>query len=162
VVVIVAAVLVTWAILSNSWYVARSGNTVALFHGLQSAPLGVRLSSVEQRGIPFNELTPVDQAKVHDGIVAESHADGVCILARLKFAAEDAAHTKAVRTAASKAAASATHTPRVSPSAGASATKSPKASPSAQATATPSVTPTPKATPSPIPTATPLPKSCAS
>jgi protein phosphatase len=155
-VVIVAAVLITWAILVNSWYVARSGDTVALYHGLQSAPLGVRLSSVEQRGIAFGELTQVDQAKVRDGIVAESHADGVCILARLKFAAENAAHTKAVHAAASKV--SASSTPRATPSARASATKSPSVSPSPSVK--PSATPTPTPTP-PIPTAIPLPKSCA-
>jgi serine/threonine protein phosphatase PrpC len=160
VVIIVAAVLVTLAIVSNSWYVGRSGDSedsAALFHGLQTAPLGVQLSSLEESGIAFSDLTPVDQAKVHDGIVAESRADGICILARLKFDAEDAAHTAAVRAAAGRA--SATPTPRVSPSAKASASRSATAS----STPLPSVSPTvkPSASPSPsIPTATPLPTSC--
>ena len=162
VVVIVAAVLITLAIVSNSWYVGRSGADAALFHGLRSAPLGVKLSSVEQGGIALSELTPVDQAKVMDGIVAESRADGVCILARLKFDAEDAAHTAAVRDAASKASASPTPSAKVS-SARAS-TKSPTASvkPSAKPSPKPSVkpSPTPTPTPTPIPTPTPLPKSC--
>ena len=160
-VVAVAAVVVTLAIISNSWYVARSGSTASLFHGLQSAPLGLELSSVDQdeHGIALSELTPVDLAKVQDGIVAESRADGVCILARLKFDAEDARHTNAERAAASKA--SASPAPRVTKSAGVTATASPapstaSASPSAKA----SPTPTPTNTQTPIPTATPLPKSC--
>ena len=155
-IVIVAAVLVTWAIVANSWYVARSGTSAALYHGLQSAPLGVDLSSVDQEGIALASLTPADLAKVQDGIVAESRADGVCILARLKFDAEDARHTDAVRAAASRAAAS--PIPHVSKSA--TVSKSPTAGASSSSTpkATPKTTPTPSATP--IPTATPLPKSC--
>jgi serine/threonine protein phosphatase PrpC len=151
-VVILAAVLVTWAIVSNSWYVARSGNTTALYQGLQYTPLGVHLSSVEQRGIALSELTPVDQAKVQDGIIADSHADGVCILARLRFHAEDAVHADAVRAAASPS-------PGVTHTHTASASKSAGPTPTASATPTPTKTPSPTPTPS-IPTATPLPKTC--
>ncbi len=85
VVIVAGAVVITAVIVSNSWYVARDGESTALFHGIQSAPLGVHLSSVDQRGIGVSKLTPVDQAKVRDGIVADSRADGVCILERLRF-----------------------------------------------------------------------------
>jgi serine/threonine protein phosphatase PrpC len=167
-VIIVAAVLITLAIVSNSWYIGRNGTDVALFKGLKSAPLGVKLSSVEQRGIALGELTPVDQAKVQDGIIADSRADGVCILARLKFDAEDAAHTSAVRAAVK---ATTSPSPRLTPSASVkpSTTKAPTAPASTAPAAivpTPSASPTrsiPSATPAPtpsVPTATPLPKSC--
>jgi hypothetical protein len=177
IVIVVAGVLITWAVAANSWYVARDGRSVALYHGIQSAPLGVSLSSVEQRGAPFDELLPVDQQQVRTGIVADSKADGVCILARLRKNAQDAAYSKAQKTVApERSKASATPSPKTSsqhPSTAASG----KASGSRQTTVvatTPgtspaprrsSTRPTPKATPSPTPTVavpspTPLPASC--
>jgi serine/threonine protein phosphatase PrpC len=156
-IIIVAAVGITYAIVSNSWYVARHGDDAALFNGLQTAPLGVHLSSVEQQGIALNDLTPVDQAKVKDGIVAESKADGICILARLRFDAEDAAYSAAVRSATP------TITPTITPSARRTATPTrsagtTRATPSPRATAKPSPSPSVSLPPSP----SPLPASCPS
>ncbi|HEX4015401.1 MAG TPA: protein phosphatase 2C domain-containing protein [Frankiaceae bacterium] len=128
--VVVAGVLTTWAIAANSWYVAGSGGQAALFHGLQSKPLGVSLSSVAERGISLDKLNQFDRDHVSGGIVASSHADGVCILARLKFNVEDAAHQAAAKAAANE-----------------------------KAKQSPSPTPAPTPTVS-VPPATPLPKSC--
>lgn len=132
-VVIVAGVLITWAIVASSWYVGRAGNQVALYHGIQSAPLGISLSSVAERGGALSDLLPVDQEQVRSGIVADSHADGVCILARLK---SDADRSVVTTTAP--------------PSASVDASPSPSAS---GATAS---------SPAPSPSPTPSPKSCPS
>jgi PPM family protein phosphatase len=182
-VVIVAGVLITWAIVANSWYVARDGDTAALFHGIRSEPLGVSLSAVEQRGTALRALLPVDQERVRGGIVANSRADGVCILARLRFNAQDAARQTAVR-AANQERSRPSATPAASPSpdsAKSSAHPTPTTSGSggrttggnasarhvlagAAASATPSAShrPTPAPTISLPPTPAPLPKSCAS
>ena len=157
--VIVAGVLITWAIATNSWYVAASGGRATLFHGLQSKPLGVSLSSVAERGIALDQLAQFDRDHVSGGIVANSHADGVCILARLKFNVEDAAHQAAVKAAANaRATQSPTPTPRPSKS-------STRASTASTSPATASTSPTTHLSASPTPTvsvppATPLPKSC--
>jgi serine/threonine protein phosphatase PrpC len=158
--VIVAGVLTTWAIAANSWYVAGSGGRAALFHGLQSKPIGVSLSSVAERGIALDQLNQFDRDHVSGGIVANSHADGVCILARLKFNVEDAAHQAAVKAAANEKAKQ-SPTPRPSKSS-TSARKSAHVTtaPSSReitASATPSPSPTPTVS---VPPATPLPKSC--
>ncbi len=80
---VTAGILITWAIVASSWYVANAGDRVALFHGIKSAPLGLSLSRVEQRGAPLRQLDQVEQDQVRAGIVADNRADGVCILARL-------------------------------------------------------------------------------
>jgi PPM family protein phosphatase len=172
--IIVAGVLVTWGIAANSWYVASSNGQAALFHGLQSRPLGISLSRVAERGIPLNQLNQFDLDHVRGGIVADSHADGVCILARLKFNVEDAAHQAAAKAAANERA-KASPSPRPSVSAKPSARVSAHLSAStghtvtasARPTASAHPTPTPSARPSPspsptvsVPPATPLPKSC--
>ncbi len=59
-----------------------------LFHGLQSRPLGISLSNVSERGLELTELTQVDLSRVNAGIVAGSHAHGMCILARLNYDAQ--------------------------------------------------------------------------
>ena len=159
--------LITWAVVTNSWYVARSGDKVALFHGLQTRPLGFSLSSVQETGTPIAKLVPVDRERVRSGIVANSHSDGVCILARLQFNSQQAIRAQAVSeasAAAAKAHASATPkvtlTPKPSARVSARVTTAPKTTQTV--TATPKVTPKP--TPAPTvslpPTPTPLPKSC--
>ncbi len=166
-VVVVAGIVITWTIAAGSWYVARSGDRVGLYHGLQSRPLGLSLSRVQDRGIALNQLIPVDLERVRSGIVAESHADGVCILARLKFNAQQAARATAVREANQK------HPlPTAPPSTKAStsaAAKAPVAAPTRVTTPTkaptkgprPRVTPTPSPSISLPPIPTPLSKSCA-
>ncbi len=145
--VIVAGALVTWAVAANSWYVASSDGRATLFHGLQSRPLGMSLSSVAERGIALDKLTQFDRDHVSGGIVANSHADGVCILARLKFNVEQAAHDAAAQAAAN---AKAKQTPSPSPT--------PRPSNSGAApTAPASASPAPTAS---VPPPTPLPKSC--
>lgn len=171
-IVIVGGVVVTWAIVANSWYVARDGDSAALFHGIPTAPLGVHLSSVDQRGTAITDLTPVDQAKVHDGIVADNRADGICILARLKFDAQDAAHTAAVRAADHERSQPRTSpTPSATPSAqrssttgknGATARGTATASTSPKAAATPTRSASPSATVSIPPAPSPLPANCPS
>ncbi len=154
--VIVAGVAVTWAIAADSWYVAGSGGQAALFHGLQSKPLGVSLSSVAQRGIGLDQLNQFDRDHVSGGIVASSHADGVCILARLKFNVEDAAHQAAVKALANeKAKQSPTPSPKPSKSAASGRATTPTSTVTASASPSPSPTPTVS-----VPPATPLPKSC--
>jgi protein phosphatase len=158
-VIVVAGVLTTWAIATNSWYVASSGGQAALFHGLQSKPLGVSLSSVAERGIGLDQLNQFDRDHVSGGIVANSHDDGVCILARLKFNVEDAAHQAAVKAAAAqKAKSSPSPTPRASKSSESGRGKSPTSTVTASASARPPPSPTPTVS---VPPATPLPKSCA-
>ncbi len=155
--VIVAGVLTTWAIAANSWYVAGSDGRAALFHGLQSKPLGVSLSSVAERGIPLDQLNQFDRDHVSGGIVASSHADGACILARLKFNVEDAAHQAAVKAAANeKARQSPSPSPRPSKSPASTRTTTPSTHP-ITTSASPSPSPTPTVS---VPPATPLPKSC--
>ncbi len=169
-VVIVAGIVITWTVAAGSWYVARSGERVGLYHGLQSRPLGLSLSRVQDHGIPLNQLIPVDLERVRSGIVADSHADGVCILARLKFNAQQAARANAIREANQK------HPlPTAPPSTKASTTasaKAPVAAPTKVTTPTttpttptrapkPHVTPTPSPSISLPPIPTPLSKSCA-
>jgi serine/threonine protein phosphatase PrpC len=166
-VVIVAGVAVTWAVAANSWYVAGSNGRAALFHGLQSRPLGVSLSSVAERGVSLDQLSQFDSDRVRGGIVASNHADGVCILARLKFNVEDAAHAAAAKSAAARASASPTPKPTPSKpksSVHTSAHVAPLTSShtvTATTHPTPSVSPTPNPTPTvSVPPPTPLPKSC--
>jgi serine/threonine protein phosphatase PrpC len=160
--VIVAGVLTTWAIAANSWYVADSGGKAALFHGLASKPLGVSLSSVAERGISLDQLNQFDRDHVSGGIVANSQADGVCILARLKFNVEDAAHQAAVKAAANeKAKQSPTPTPRASKSSAPASTSSHLTTAPSSHPVTAAKAPTPSPTPTvSVPPATPLPKSC--
>jgi protein phosphatase len=135
VIIVAAGILITWAVAANSWYVARDGRSVALYHGIQSAPLGVSLSSIEQRGVPFADLPPVDQQRVGGGIVADSKADGVCILARLRYNAEDAAYQQAQKTTPARRP-KPTTTPK--PTANPSSPPSPQASPHPRASVAPS------------------------
>jgi serine/threonine protein phosphatase PrpC len=160
--VVIVGALTTWAIAANSWYVARSGSQAALFHGLQSKPLGVSLSSVAERGVSLDQLNQFDHDHVNAGIVANSHADGVCILARLKFNVEDAAHQAAVKAAANdKAKKSPTPTPRPSTSSDSARTSAHHEPVSSNHVVTATKAPTPSPTPTvSVPPATPLPKSC--
>ena len=84
-ILIVAGVLITWAIAANSWYIAASEGKATLFHGLSSRPLGISLSNVSERGLDLTELTQVDLSRVNAGIDAGSHAQGKCTLDRLTY-----------------------------------------------------------------------------
>jgi protein phosphatase len=64
-----------WAFTRTQWYVAESDGRVALFHGVQSRPLGIPLSSVEQTYFPTSCLPPIDQGRVRNGYVADGRAD---------------------------------------------------------------------------------------
>ena len=162
VVVVGAGVLITWAVVANSWYVARSGDHVALFHGLQTKPLGISLSAAQETGIPIAKLVPVDRERVRTGIVADSHADGVCILARLQSNSQQAIYAAAASAAAAKSQVTATPKASATPKARAKVTRPPRATPTPKVTVTPKVTPTPTPTPTPSlpPTPAPLPRSC--
>lgn len=173
--VIVAALLITWAIVANSWYVARDGEAAALYHGIQTQPLGISLSSVEQRGTPLRELTPADQDQVNSGIVANSKADGICILDRLKFNAAQAAANQQRQRASARPTPKPTAKPTPKASSGNQRTSDNVAGPgdrthsaAAVSSATPSHAPSasPKPSPSPsvslTPPPTPLPQNCQS
>ena len=168
VIIVVAGVLITWAVVASSWYVARDGEDTALYHGIQSAPLGVSLSNVEQRGAALKELLPVDQQLVSGGIVADSRADGVCILARLRYKAEVAAYERSQppvrrtpRSSASASRSASTGPGGANPSVRVSAAPRPSALPSPLRSPLPTPSPTPRPSPTPAaPSPTPLPASC--
>jgi protein phosphatase len=179
-VLIVAGVLITWAIAANSWYIAASGGRATLFHGLQSRPLGISLSKVSERGLELNKLTQVDLTRVNGGIDAGSHTQGKCTLDRLTYDAQADAWTKQQKAQASEKAnqnaqPSATPKPSVTPKAVKSAEDvhtsslvSPLASahpvaatgaPKAPASPNAGLSTSPQPTGS-VPSPTPLPASC--
>ncbi len=162
VVVVAAGVLITWAVAANSWYVAASQGRATLFHGLQSRPLGISLSSVSERGIELSKLDQIDLGRVNGGIDASSHAAGHCVLLRLQYDVESAAHQKAADAAKVKP----TPTPSPTPSKSTASATHTSTHLSGPALAHPvAATGQPKAAASPTPTVsvpppTPLPPSC--
>ena len=173
VVLVVAGVGITLAVAANSWYVARDGANVALYHGIRSAPLGISLSSVEERGTPLDDLRSSDQQLVQAGIVVDTKQEGVCTLARLRFHFESDRYealrrtmptatvtpTAAPTTAPPTTRPSTPRTPAASaaPSRGAGAAAGPGASASVRPSASPTPSPTPTLV---VPSPSPLPASC--
>ena len=75
--VLIVVVLIggLWAFSRTQWYVAESNGRVALFHGVQSRPIGIPLSSVSRTYFPLSCLQPVDEGRIRSGYVANSRGD---------------------------------------------------------------------------------------
>ncbi len=168
VVLVAAGVGITLAVAANSWYVARDGANVALYHGIRTAPLGISLSSVEQQGTPLDDLRSSDQQLVRAGIIVDTRQEGVCTLARLRFHFESDRYEALRRTmptasATPSASASATRSPTTTPRSSAAPSRGAGAvaGPSPSVSVRPSASPTPSPTPTlVVPSPSPLPASC--
>jgi serine/threonine protein phosphatase PrpC len=74
-VILLVLAAAVWAFSRTQWYVAQSDGRVALFHGVQSKPLGIPLSTVERKYFPLTCLQPVDESRIRSGYVADSRGD---------------------------------------------------------------------------------------
>jgi protein phosphatase len=85
-VVVVAAVLGARAYVNRQWYVGESGGSVAIFNGIPTEVLGVRLSHVvEVSDVPVERATALRTWQgLHDGITAKSLEDARSIVAQIE------------------------------------------------------------------------------
>jgi protein phosphatase len=122
----------------QQYFVAASGEHVAIYQGVQASVPGVRMNHmVDQTDVTIQALPDFPAEQVRAGIPAESLADAHKIVARLGHAA--------------RVCPTPTPTPTTTPS------RSPSKSPTAQGTRRPSPSAAPSPTKSPSPTPTPSP-----
>ena len=125
-VLVIAGVVATFLYARSQYYVGAakaSDATVTIYRGVSGSVLGVDLSSVDQHtDVPASALPDFEQARLRNGIPADSRKDARAIVARLRA---DACPSPA---------------------------PSPVVTPSVAPSAKPSTTPAPTPTPSPTPT----------
>jgi len=86
VVVAVAAVLGARSYVNRQWYVGESGGSVAIYNGIPTQVLGMRLSHVvEVSDVPVERATALRTWEgLHDGITAQSLEDARAIVAQIE------------------------------------------------------------------------------
>ncbi|MBA2554006.1 MAG: hypothetical protein H0V10_10020, partial [Geodermatophilaceae bacterium] len=84
-VVLSGGVFALWRVSQNQWYVGADGDHVAIFRGMDLSLAGLTLSDVQRTtDLQINDLTPVNQLRVRDGITASDEAGADQILERLR------------------------------------------------------------------------------
>jgi protein phosphatase len=74
----------TSAYVRSQFYVGVDAGHVAIFRGVQGSVAGVDLGQVEERStLSATRLSPLEQQRLHDGIVASSQRDARTIVQRL-------------------------------------------------------------------------------
>ncbi|SDB80534.1 protein phosphatase [Raineyella antarctica] len=137
--VLAAAVLGTWAVWRNSYFVGADNGQVAIFRGFNANVGSWHLNKVvESQQIPVADLSPRFQQQVNDTITVQSLQAAHASTAEL---AANAEYCRSVRTKADSDAAAATEAARKA------AEEARKAAASASPSARP---PTPVATPTPV------------
>jgi protein phosphatase len=86
VVVAVAALLGARSYVNRQWYVGESGGSVAIYNGIPTQVLGMRLSHVvEVSDVPVERATALRTwERLHDGITAQSLEDARAIVAQIE------------------------------------------------------------------------------
>jgi serine/threonine protein phosphatase PrpC len=87
---LLAAVItvITVAYVRTQFYVGLDGDHVAVFRGVRGSVAGINLARVEERTtLGVNRLSPIEQERLQDGIVANDERDARAIVERLIAAA---------------------------------------------------------------------------
>ena len=83
--VLAGGVFALWRVGQDQWYVGADGEEVAIFRGMNLNLAGLTLSDVQHRtDLRVEDLTPVRQGDVRDGIPASNEADAQRIVDNLR------------------------------------------------------------------------------